>query len=187
MDGIVTVLDDEYAAWVRDLWRTLEQQCGLYNIQQTPIPHFSWHIAESYNEDRLALALQEICKHSQPFVARTAGLGIFSGESPVIYIAIAKDRNLLEFHEKLCQRLEGVSVQPNPYYLPAIWMPHITLASEYVHAENASCVFNQLGFSKYEWRFKVDHLALIGQETAQPGQECMRYPFLGDEQRETNW
>ena len=83
MDGVVTLLPEPIYTQVEEIWSELAQACGVQGINATPVPHFSWHVAERYHEDLLQKTLQELANRSQPFQVRTAGLGVFSRQLPI--------------------------------------------------------------------------------------------------------
>jgi hypothetical protein len=60
MHGIVTLLDEINTINVQSLWQKLETECGLSGIKVTPIPHFSWQVAEDYELQSLEPFLRKI-------------------------------------------------------------------------------------------------------------------------------
>lgn len=179
MDGVVTLLPEPIYTQVEEIWSELAQACGVQGINATPVPHFSWHVAERYHEDQLQKTLQELANRSQPFQVHTAGLGVFSRELPIVYIALVKDAGMMEFHKNLHDLLRNLAIGPNKYYHPENWMPHITLVFEDMGYGNISCVMKRLVFRSFEWTFMVDNLALIGQPPGHSGSVYFRIPFGG--------
>lgn len=179
MEGIVTILGDPYYGMVKDLWRTVAEACGLQIVKATDIPHFSWHVAESYHEGELAPLLEEFCAGELPFKVRTAGLGIFMAGKNVLYIALVADLQLLEFHQRLWRALAGVGEQVSPYYAPGNWVPHITLAHEGLGSHELSCAVRKLAEMPLLWELAVDHLAVIGETGLESGKPLLRFPFGG--------
>ena len=177
MDGVVTLLPEPVHSQVEAIWAELSAACGVQGINATPVPHFSWHVAERYHEDQLKEVLQELGVRSQPFQVRTAGLGVFSRELPIVYIALVKDARLLDFHKRLHRRLGRLAVGPNDYYHPENWMPHITLVFEDLGYDNLSCVMEKLVFRHFAWTFTVDNLSLIGQPPGKSGSVYFSIPF----------
>ena len=177
MDGIVTILKEPYNRTVRDLWVRIQEVCKFVapaHLPETPnpwlgfnndedLPHFSWHIAESYDRNRLSEVLKTICQETSPFTARTAGLGIFTIPKPVIYIVVVKDRPLLEFHEKLWQRVDGLGQGVSSYYTSGMWVPHITLAHENLDSTAMGCIIQELASLTFDWEMKVEDLAIASQ------------------------
>jgi len=179
MYGIVTLLDPATNVNMTSLWRELKLECGLDGSQGIPVPHFSWHIAAHYELDSLKEVIKTITKSAQPFMARTSGLGVFSGPSPVVYIALVKDEKLMRFHEILWQRTRHTGIDLSPLYAPEIWVPHITLAHSVLDGEALGCLMERLAFRPFKWVFPVDNLALIGQGENQQAESRFVYPFEG--------
>lgn len=61
---------------------------------------------------------------------------MFTGESPVIFILVVKDTQLLKFHYSIWERLKQAKEDISDYYSPQSWIPHISLAYEDVTKEN---------------------------------------------------
>jgi len=128
MHGLVSLLDPHHYALVEEIWRELENDCGLTGILVTPFPHFSWQIAEDYDWDPLQQIVVEITAETQPFTVWAAGLGLFTSANPVIYLPVVRTKALSELHEKIWTRLKPISTKASPFYAPENWMPHISLA-----------------------------------------------------------
>lgn len=168
MDGIATILDAVNLERVNSLWRDLQLHCSIPDTQTHLLPHFSWHVAKSYDHEPLLQVLADLCGQLQPFTVRTAGLGIFSGEKPIIYINLVKDQKIIEVHRKLWEAFTPFAHQPSEYYSPDYWMPHITIYFDEIFNElpegwetynKTMCVLNQLISQRYGWSIAVDNLA----------------------------
>lgn len=179
MEGIATLLEPHKHADIEAMWSDLETDCDLKGIKITPVPHFSWQLVERYQLDRLFEVLDEFCKKSQPFLARTTGLGLFTGENPVIYIPLVKDYQLLQFHEALWKETAPSGSGISLHYSPENWIPHITLASEDVDRIKLSCALEKLAFQTYNWEFIVDHLVVGRQRDDETSEFIRRFDFGG--------
>jgi 2'-5' RNA ligase len=177
MHGVVTLLDREHNDKVEGIWKELEMSCGLKGILLTPIAHFSWHVAAGYDTQQLNQTMQEIAASTSPFIARTAGIGIFTGASPVVYISLVKDDRLLSFHDLVYQKVNQLSNQPVPYYAPSAWMPHITLAAGDTSLQALHCALEKLVSQTFEWEILVDNLALISQAEGHIGERSFAFQF----------
>ena len=170
MYGIVSLFDDEHTARVEALWEELNKSCGLTCIQMTPFPHFSWHIAEEYDFAQLEEKLAIIAQQTIPFFVHTAGLGVFTGENPVVFIQIVKDRRLLDLHQDIWEETQVMGSGFSPLYGPDQWIPHITLANRDVTDDNLPCIFSTLGGRAFTWRIQVNRFALGFQNKDTPGE-----------------
>ncbi len=161
MHGVVSLLDDEHYALVEDLWDELEKRldvCGLYG---TPFPHFSYHVAKGYDVDLLESILRRCASHCTPFRVRTAGLGVFSGDHPVLYVAVVRSPALTALHRTLWQELAGVSAGAVEYYHPEQWMPHITLADSDALKDHLPEIVRMLSPRAFDWDVEASNLSLI--------------------------
>ena len=179
MHAIVSLLDEQHHKQMEDLWRELEFECGLTGINLTPLPHFSWHLAAEYDFKRLETVLVELALGSKPFFVRASGLGLFTGQSPVIYIPLVKDHTLANFHQCVWQRIKPTAIGASPHYAPESWVPHITLAYGDVERSKLGCAMQKLAFQSFDWQIKVDQLALVYQYSGQVGNIQSSFPFRG--------
>lgn len=159
------------------MWNELEAACGLAGIKITPIPHFSWQIAENYRFEQLENILAEMVLSIKPFTVRTTGLALFTGDDPVVYLPIVRDISLSTLHAKIWERLLAVSVAPSPYYAPQYWMPHITLAHKDVNRKTLACLMERLAFQNHTWELGVDNLAIAFQSEGEVGLVRKRFNF----------
>jgi 2'-5' RNA ligase len=179
MHGIVSLLDESLSAQVRTVWDGLEKECGLAGIKVTPIPHFTWQIASDYDFPRLESVLRSIAMEAKPFPMRCSGLGVFTGEQPVLYIPIVRAEELSRFHRLVWERVWELSESPSPFYSPEAWMPHITLAHRDLDTDNLSCALGSLAVRAFKWEGTVDNLALVYQTEDQVGELRYRLNFAG--------
>src|SRR5690348_10878558 len=95
MDAVVSLLDREHEARIEALWDELAREFGVDALlSRVAIPHFSYHVAEKYDEPKLEAALRTFAHVHRPFTVRCAGLGIFTGPNPVLYIPIVRNGDL---------------------------------------------------------------------------------------------
>jgi 2'-5' RNA ligase len=159
------------------MWQDLAQNCGLSGVQATPLPHFSWQIAEAYDLQAIRPVLGDICRTTRPFAVMTTGLGIFTGGIPVIYIPVVKNPHLIHLHRRLWRATLPLSRESSPFYSPEMWLPHITLAHGDVDHDKLGCALGRLAFGNYNWEILVDHLTLVHQVEGQEGWLRMRFDF----------
>jgi len=179
MHGLVSLLPKPYYERVEALWNKLVRNHGLRGIRVTPYPHFSWQIASDYDFDAISLVMDEIAKTTEPLLARTGGVAIFSGPNPVIYISVVKDPKLLKLHTNIWERTQTISTGLSPYYSPPNWMPHISLAYGDVTKENIGPVMKMLAFQDFNWEFTIDDLSLIYEPDGETGALKYQYKLTG--------
>jgi 2'-5' RNA ligase len=178
MHGLVSFLDKTHYALVEEIWRELEADCGLQGIYVTPLPHFSWQIAEDYDLNALEITLQEIAVQVEPFKVNTSGLALFPGERPVVYIPVVRTRELSELHEMIWHRISAISTNANPYYSPPLWMPHISIAYSDLDAAKLHCLIDKLASRTFNWTIEIDNLTLIYEQENTIGQIRYKFEFV---------
>ena len=177
MNGIASLLNEPHKNQIESIWQDLEEKCGLIGVRITPFPHFTYQVVEAYDQPRLEPILQEIAHKTRPFTVCTTGLGVFTGEMPVIYHPLVKDDILLHFHRLLWDRIKEVGQGASPYYSPEMWMPHITLGYGDVTNFNLGCAMDALAFRNLDWQMVVDNLTFIGQFDEKAYGSCCTYRF----------
>lgn len=161
MHGVVSILDDHHCLLVENLWAELSSRFGVGAIYANPYPHFSYHIAESYDFASLANLMRRFCARNRPLTIRTGGLGIFTGLAPVLAIAVVRDGRLNRFHTELWSALSPISSGLSPHYSPDEWVPHITLATDVVDDGSLGAMVQWLNSQELVWQIRVDNLSLI--------------------------
>ena len=177
MEAVVSLLDAAAYSRIEAMWRILELKCGLKGIKNTPYPHFSWHVAEDYSNGEIGPELKNLADHARPFVVTTSGLGIFTGQEPVIYILISKTERMLQFHKAIWKQINPSGSCPSAYYSPETWVPHITLAHSDVNKQALLCALEELAFIPFSWEVKIDNLAVVGQTGDEVGKLISRFDF----------
>jgi 2'-5' RNA ligase len=84
----------------------------------TPIPHFSYHVAERYDLERVAGVVRQIARDTPPFRVKTSGLGIFTGPERVLYVIVDHNPILAALHRRIWEAMDGLTDTANPYYHP---------------------------------------------------------------------
>ena len=179
MHGLVTLLPSPFYERIEAIWDQLEQTCGLKGVRITPYPHFSWNIAEDYDFNRLKEVVTTVASNTRPFTVRTAGLGLFAGESPVVYILVVRNDTVSTLHQQLWQMVAVTNRSLSPLYAPDTWVPHISLAYEDVDSEGLQKVMDELAFETYNWEFVIDNIALIRESAGQTGELEWKIPLGG--------
>lgn len=179
MYGIASLLNAHNQARVESIWFELESFCGLVGVKQTPIPHFSWQIAEEYDFKQADEVLTRIARQTPAFFARTTGLALFTGLNPVVYIPLVRDMQLSTLHQELWEQLQPASRDLSPYYSPASWIPHITLAYGDVEPEKLACLMERLSSQDFQWEVEVDNLVYVFSTETEIGSYKRMYQLGG--------
>jgi hypothetical protein len=161
MYAIASLLDPNANLLVRRLWERFEVSCGLTGIRLTPLPHFSWQGAHEYQLEHIETILSSTARQMSPFVVRTAGLGIFTGRQPVVYLALVKDEQLFNIHKMLWEKIWPYAALPNIYYDPSQWVPHITLANYEVDPGGLGCAVASTAFEEIGFEILIQDFSIL--------------------------
>ena len=160
MQGIVSTLDKEHNAQIESLWSELEHAFGLKQAC-VAYPHFSYQVAESYAPG-VENALRALAAESRPFEVTATGLGIFTGERPVLFVRVVRDAQLTAFHDVIAGTAAPFArgLHDN-HYGHKHWIPHITLAIEDLTHDILPDVIRLLSRRSFDWTIRVDNVALV--------------------------
>jgi 2'-5' RNA ligase len=161
MHGIVSLLDSKHNQLVEELWAELKREFSVQGVYVTPYPHFSYHVAQDYDVDKIEPVLKRITANITKFNVRTSGSGIFTGASPVLYIPVARNLELTELHQELWEQISPVSSGVQEYYHPDQLMPHITIGFGDISKDNLSQIMPFLAERDFNWEITVNNIALI--------------------------
>lgn len=161
MQGVVSLLDQAHQARVEGLQAAIDQAVGVPGLCRTPIAHFSYHVAERYEADRLAAVLLSIAASHTRFVVRTSGLGLFTGERPILYIPVVRDQVLTSLHHVIWRQLSRGCVMPSAHYDPEVWLPHITIADGPALGPRLQDVIDVLKGVDLSWEIEITNVALL--------------------------
>jgi len=161
MYAVASLLNLTADKQTRDLWRLLENSCGLSGISMTPLPHFSWQAAVDYDASSAQAALKELAEKIGPFNTRTAGLGMFTGQAPVLYLTVVKNERLFKIHKMIWDTLEPFSSNISNFYSTELWIPHITIAYKDLNPTNFSCVVKDLLLVPLDVEILIDNVTLL--------------------------
>ena len=166
MNGVVSLLDPSATAQIHAIWAELQAAHGIGEAaRRVPWPHVSYHIAPRYDPVALESGLQALARETGPLEIRTTGLGIFTGPTPVLYLAVTRSPALSGLHAKAWAACDAAAEDPSPLYAPNVWVPHITLAHLDVTPANLPGLIADLAGRDFAWAitlsaftalFKVD-------------------------------
>jgi len=179
MPGLVSILPQPYFDRITALWGELEAHFGIKGVNITPLPHFSYQVAESYTKQELFPALEELAAHTRPFEVIARGIGVFEGESPVVYIRVLRRPHLLCTHLHVWQRVLPFSSGQNVLYSPPLLRPHITLAYQDLTNAQLPAVLRFLRSKHFDCTMKIDNLAYISELPSGEYQVTQQFTLQG--------
>ena len=161
MHGIVSLLDNDYNQLIEELWAELKREFTVQGVYVTPYPHFSYHVAQDYDVDKIEPVLQRITSNITTFKVRSRGLAVFTGTSPVLYIPVVRSFELTQLHQELWEQISPSCSGALEYYHPDQWMPHITIGFGDISKNNLSEIIPFLSERNFNWEINVNNIALI--------------------------
>ena len=179
MQGVVTLLDDQQYGRVQTIWEDLCQKFDVRGMYVTSYPHFSYQVAESYDDASCEEYLKQVAARTRPFRIRTAGLGIFTVANPILYVPIVRAPQLSELHQQIWDNIkQEVPGAVAHYYQPELWVPHITLAQGDIDQDKLAEIVRRLSARNFHWEITVNNLTMIYDTGREQGLRC-RYNFNG--------
>jgi len=175
MYAIISEIDEQSGEKVNQIWRKLCEACGLGAIYATPTPHFTWLTAEKLDVEKIKIILSALVKNSPDISTHTFGLGLFSGDHPVLFLPLVKTIEMINFHQRIWDKISPHCKDLNMYYSPDFWLPHITLALKDISRENLACAVNEIGFEKIELKVSMTSIAIAEHEDEKIGSILERF------------
>lgn len=126
--AVTLPLDAAAAKRIRRMWHMLAGQAGADDaIRLGYAPHLTLAVLpDTAPVTGIEEAAFRVAENWAPFPLILAGLGVFPGTPPVIWVAPAVTDGLLASHAALLESLAPFAV--HPHYRPGNWVPHVTLS-----------------------------------------------------------
>ncbi len=183
MAASASILDETHGERVTRLWDLLESELGLKAVRVSPLPHFSYQAARDFDLDALSDVVSKVAAKARPIRVRTAGVGVFTGLSPVVYIPIVRTPELTRLQLALWSAGAIASENPAPEYHPAMWIPHVTIAQSDVTEESLPRVLALLNAQELAWEFEIDNLSIVRGRGDKPQELLARFELQGGSAR----
>lgn len=161
MQGIVSLLESKYIEKIIGIQESLGKLFNENWSKKLFFPHFSWHVAEDYQQDKIETKIIEIASSIKSFNVKTAGLGIFTGQNPVLYLSLVQTHELLRLHKQLWNEFNKLARNSIDYYQPNSWVPHISLAYGNSFSNCIDKVMKELSNEDFKWEINVDNISFI--------------------------
>ncbi len=172
------LLDEATESGVDRLWDSMEREFGIAKGFPGALPHLTIHLAGSYDLEATRPVVEELATSHGPFEVETTGLGVFTGETPILYVPVIRTRALDKLHGELYSLLAPHCGEHVPYYAPRSWMPHITIGHANITPEVLPALLAWLSRQPLSWQGHATTIA-IGENTATSVELLGVYPFGG--------
>jgi hypothetical protein len=162
--GIVALLDEEHELIMKNLWQELETDFGIKHPYENPIPHITHIQAHKIKERALEEALEKFAAMQEPYLVRTAGLGIFTGERLALYVPVVRNPVLTAIQTTLiatvAPALDGIADTHQLNH----WLPHLTLIIPMPELTDVVLgnVVQRLARRSFIWEIRISHFAVLG-------------------------
>jgi 2'-5' RNA ligase len=157
--GIVSNLEDRPYKDVKRLWALLKRKYDCVAYEQYGHPHVSFQAANSSDIRQLKKSLQTLAAQIEPFEIEAGGIMHFNRK--VICLEVRKTERLIQIHQRINQFLQSRCRGLFEYYLPAKWIPHITLAQEAPTIESFEKAWRELKNSKLRFRQRLHNMCMV--------------------------
>ena len=118
------------------------------------------HLAAAYDLEATDAVVEELANTRAPLDVTTAGLGVFSGEQPIIYIPVIRTRALDDLHLRLYRSLAPHCRDHVAYYAPERWMPHISIGQVNITPDVLPSLLAWLSHQPLSWEMSAATLAI---------------------------
>ncbi len=115
--------DQDSEKMIMDLFGRLESECLNYNAR----PHISLSVHEDIDVDECIKMVREVFSDVRKIPLRLSSVGVFKGESNVLFIAPDANDLLTDLHSKFHTLLQNSTISTSEYYSPESWVPHCTI------------------------------------------------------------
>jgi hypothetical protein len=178
MYAITSLFEESASEATRSFWETLEINCGLSGVKTSPYPHFSWLATTDFLWDPVSEKLEMLCETLPPFQVQTAGLGIFTGSKPILYISLVKTAQLLNIHSKIWNAVFPFLKDPILYYSPEHWIPHITVAYGDLTIQNLPCAIQGMMDKPIDFVLEIKKISVLFHTSEEVGIKAV-FPLRG--------
>ena len=177
--GVCSILPEEASARVIELWEELDTELGLKSATISPLPHFSYQVARDYDLEVLQEVVEGFAAKSRALRVQTAGLGLFTGPSPILHIPIVRSPELARFQVAVWSAASVAAGKLDQHYHPASWIPHVSLAFGDTTSASIAAAVDRLAERDFAWDLELDNLAIIRGAGHRPQELVARYALGG--------
>lgn len=175
MEAIVSVLDQQQYDIYWEIAAEMVRRFDLEIKNDLNLPHFSYHVAERYEADRLLPLMGKMARQTEPFPIQVAGLGLFVSSEPIIYALVVRTRPLSKWHQKLWDVVEPLAQGANLYYSSENWIPHITLSNGMMTLEKLPGAIRWLSQLDFHHDVFIDNITYVPSGENQTYREPVRF------------
>jgi len=159
--GIAALLDDKHTQIMKDIWHELDTQLGIKHPFDNPIPHITHIQARAIKEPEFYEAFNKFAQSQAPFIVRTVGLGLFTGEKYALYVSVVRNPELTAIQTDLIATLASSLEGIRETHFINNWIPHISIMIPGMGQEQIAPVIDLLSKRDFTWEFRVRKMIVL--------------------------
>ncbi len=159
--AVAALLDDEHEQQVREIWDDLREELGIQHTFTNAIPHVTHLQAKRIEEAELRQAMTRFAAQTAPYILRTAGLGIFTGEQTAVYISVVRNPALSALQTNMISSFASYMDDMSQQHFINLWMPHITLLLPEMLNGRLPQIVELLARRNFTWEMRISRLVLL--------------------------
>ena len=165
MQALIAEFSEESNKLIQSIWKQVEISCGEKSKVSFIYPHFTWQGAQQYKVQGFEMMLRNVFLGQKPFKIKLAGLGIFTGKKPILYLNMVKSPLVSKIHEIITEVSQPFVTELESYWLPDNWMPHLTLVEPGTDSKKIGDFLPCLLERKFESEIEVKSICLHTDES----------------------
>lgn len=177
--AVASLLPEEASRRVTELRAELDRELELSGAAISPLPHFSYQVARDYDLEVLQDVVAKVAASVRPLRVQAAGLGVFTGPAPVLYVPIVRSPELARFQVAVWSAASVAAERLDQHYHPASWLPHVSLAFGDTTPAKVAAAVELLAERDLAWDLELDNLAIVKGAGNEPQELAGRYPLEG--------
>lgn len=179
MPGVIALLDPAHSAKVEALWDTMAREFAVPRGYSGGIPHITFHLGNHDVDAGADKVVETVARRTPPLVITTAGVGVFGGSPPVLYLAVARTTEVAALAAELSDALGAAGFpSSDPYFAPEKWIPHITIAHRNLTGLDLGPLLAWLVQQPLAWEIALSSLS-IARETELSAEILATFPLAG--------
>lgn len=159
--GVVSILEGEAYEETKKMWRLFERKYNSRAIQNFPQPHLSFQGGLSEDLKTIDSKLKILSSEISSFPITIGGINTFEKPERVIFLSVAKTKELQKIHKKIDNLLQKYCSQTFRFYTPQNWLPHITLAQDDLTPNRFRKAKKDLENYHPHYRLILHHICLV--------------------------
>ncbi len=129
--GVALFLDPESDHAVRALWRRLADEGVSRTMLDAGIgPHVTLVVSPDLDASRAESSLEQVAREAHAIETRLSSIGAFPGGDRFAFLAPVVTSELLALQDAARRAVEQAGGEPEDYYAPGAWVPHVSVAGE---------------------------------------------------------